>query len=498
MNREQILEHISEEKNKWLIFPSVFHLNGNSAKADFEVLINIEELKDAGVRSLHFRETRTGGFEFPSRSFMRAHLNAGDAFIDVGAHFGIYSLSAARLHQDKVKVLAVEPHPQNMARLRMLAEFNNCREQIITSECAASNTNGFSLLKHDSSMGYRLFFEDEDSNAAKHNIKVPLKELDKIASETGITEYLDEHGKIILKIDTEGHELQVILGAMELFKSGKIKAVIWEKGFFHQTQTGVQEFKRIMDLLRDFGFDSYRFPHEDMGGPLVPYVPSPDCCNIISVDRELELMPVYKKPWSAHPILSRRMTPTLKGKAAAEFTEALMDYKSTDCGRWCRWENLYDQADLRCGVAAHFVPEQSSVIDCGSGFSMLRDYIPASCSYTPLDLVARTRDTIVADLNQNQYPDKHYDVTVALFLLEFLHEPESFLQWAARHSSQLITSYTPMDNLSSTKRRESGFFNDLTLQGVNELLNKCGWILKQAESISNKMILFNCQKKEIA
>lgn len=494
MTREEIVERLRKDGGKWMVIPSALPATDGSGKPEYEMVLSRTEMQDAGVASLHFRETRTGGFEYPSRKFLHSHLDPGDTFIDVGAHFGVYSLCAAKIHPGEVKVLAVEPHPVNMGRLRMWAEFNSCSENIMTAECATSAHSGYSLLLTDSSMGHRLSTpETRGTTSGSEPINVQVEPLDRLAAKAGIP---DNDSRIILKIDTEGHELPTMLGALKLLKSGRVKAIIWEKGHYHIKGKGAEEFGEIMTLLRDLGYDSYRFPHEDMGGPLVPYVPSPESCNIISVDRDLKLLPVYEKPWSAHPVMPPSMRPNLSPEAYGKYTKALMEHKSTDCGRWSRWGSLYDEADLRCGVAARHIQGNSNVLDCGAGLTLLRDYIPESCSYTPLDIVARTRDTIVADLNQGHYPDADFDVVVALYLLEFLHEPEKFLKWAMDAGKQLLLAYAPAQKGSAEKRRRMGYFNDLNISELEKMLDKCGWKIRNAENLPPAMVIYNCERKD--
>ncbi len=485
MTKKKILEQI-KDNDEWLIVPSVF--TDDSERPEFEMLLSRTELRDPGAGSIYFRETRTGGFEYASRAFIHAHLKPDDLFIDVGAHFGLYSLTAAMKYPGKVQVLAIEPHPANTKRLKLWAEFNECNKQLTIAECAASDHSGFSLLNLNSSMGHSLIRHTAVSS--NETINVQLEKLDRILERTG---YADQDQRILLKIDTEGHELSVFKGALNILKSGRIAAIIWEKGIYHGTEAGAKELGTALGLLRDLGYNSYRFPHEDMGGPLVPYVPSHEQCNIISIDNSIQKLPVYEQPWTAHTVLPNSMRPQVSAEFITGYTNLLIERKTTDCGRWSRWNSLFTDADLRAGMAGHFIKNNSSVLDAGAGLMLLRDYIPENCSYTPLDIVARNRNCIVADLNQGQYPEISYDVICALFLFEFLHEPELFMHWARQNARKLIFTYHLMlPGNDKIKRRAAGFFNDYKINELESLIHQSGWTVASRIDIGHGQACFEC------
>nr|WP_203544783.1 FkbM family methyltransferase [Desulfovibrio sp. JC010] len=483
------MEQIQKNSAAWNIVPSV--IKNNAGEPEFEMLLANAEMRDPGTASLHFRETRCGGFEYASRAFLHAHLQPNDLFIDVGAHFGLYTLTAARKFPDRVDVLAIEPHPANLKRLSMWCEFNECAQNVKIAQCAASSQSGQSELIQNSSMGHSLVPQPGNRSQGEP-LPVRLETLDNIVRQAG---HMDSKRRVILKIDTEGHELDTLTGGLELLKTGRVAAIIWEKGHFHNSKKGIMEFTAIMGMLRDLGYDSYRFPHEDMGGPLVPYPPSHELCNVISIDRSIKPQQVYEQPWSAHAVMSSSMRPPVSENFMIGFTEELIREKKTDCGRWARWNMLGSEADLRAGMAGQLVPEKSTVLDAGAGMMLLRDYIPESCTYVPLDMVARNRNTIVADLNQQQFPVKKYDVVCALFLLEFLHEPQLFFDWTFSNSDKLIFTYHPLlPGADAGKRRAAGFFNDFNVDELKAMALQSGWKNISFTDITFGQACFECLK----
>ena len=56
---------------------------------------------------------------------------------------------------------------------------------------------------------------------------------------------------MFLKIDVEGFEYEVLLGARQLMESGRVAAVMWEKGEAYSTPGGSE---RMAALVRELGF----------------------------------------------------------------------------------------------------------------------------------------------------------------------------------------------------------------------------------------------------
>jgi FkbM family methyltransferase len=71
-----------------------------------------------------------------------------------------------------------------------------------------------------------------------------------------LNDFVKEHGvnKIdLLKIDTEGYEVEVLKGATELLKSGKVAAIICEAGFMRSNPRNTY-FGDINDILEQYGY----------------------------------------------------------------------------------------------------------------------------------------------------------------------------------------------------------------------------------------------------
>ena len=76
---------------------------------------------------------------------VKPHLTMyeGETFVDVGANVGSYSLNIANDYKDsKIKVIAIEAHPEHYQALRRNVEINKFNPIIITVNKAASDNKG--------------------------------------------------------------------------------------------------------------------------------------------------------------------------------------------------------------------------------------------------------------------------------------------------------------------------------------------------------------------
>ncbi len=480
--------HSGAVSGQWAAAPSVF--TGADGRPLFSMPVQRAELRDAGLANLFFREIRCGGFEYSCRAFLREHLAAGDAFIDAGAHRGVYSLTAWFACPGEVEVLAVEPHPDNAKGFELWARHNKVDRGARLVRAALADVPGEAWLRQDSTMGHRLADPEDAPQGAGPPLRVPATTLDRLLQE----QPLRNTGRVYLKIDVEGAEPEALRGGLELLRSGRVAAVIWEKGRAYEHGPGRERFLKTLQMLRDLGFDHFRFPHEDTGGPLVPYVHSPGECNVVSLERGFGRREVYPKPFGPFSPQGQRSLPAFTREQAEDFTRRLMRARSTDAARWVRDEHLVRGARLRAGVAASFIGPESSVLDLGCGLMNLGLFLQGN-PYTPLDIVARSRDCLVRDLNQYGLPEGRWEWVAALHLLEFIHDPEALLRQAAARCRELALSYHPVETVPVSERRAAGFFNDMSRRDLLDVVSRAGFAVRLEDRVLAETLLV-CQTKD--
>lgn len=441
--------------------------------------------EDVGVRFLVSREREFGGFEYPFRRFLDVHLEADDLFIDAGAHWGIMSLHAATHHTGKVTVLAIEPAAVNLGPLRRWIEVNNVTQAVEIVAAGLSDQAGRGRLMPESTMGLSIAPADATDYRSD---TVPLTTIDALLADRP---HLAEK-RTIVKIDVEGLEPEVIEGMKDLLDSGRVAAMIIERGRSFDAPEGADRFKAMLAALRDRGYGLYRFAHEGLGGPLVPYVFCEDLCNVVALAAGTAKLAAYPRAAGPIPPSTQPERSRLEPAAKARRTKALIEAKSSDVGFWSDWANLEDGALERAQAAARYLAAGDKVLDLGCGQMRLREALGPEAAYSSADLVPWAPETLAVDLNQGQFPEGRFDCVALLEVLEFLHDPLWVLEQARRAAPSLLLTYRLRQGEMEMARRTRGWVNDWDYPAFREALDKTGWRMKIRLAVA-ETTLFVCR-----
>jgi FkbM family methyltransferase len=185
--------------------------------------------------------------------FVRACLQPGDCSVDVGANFGVFSTAMATAVGAHGLVLAFEPAAPTAAFLRETLSANGLN-QVQATQAALSDRAGSALLEIGDSPELNAL--TETPGAGRDTERVELLRLDDV---------LRTHGAVqpsLIKIDAEGHELEVGKGAQRML-------VAHEPLVLFEIKHGDSIEYRLLDFLQTLGFDAYRL----LPGPgvLVPH-----------------------------------------------------------------------------------------------------------------------------------------------------------------------------------------------------------------------------------
>ncbi|MCW4029801.1 MAG: FkbM family methyltransferase [Candidatus Bathyarchaeota archaeon] len=145
-------------------------------------------------------------------------LVKGITVIDIGAHHGMYSLKAVMRGADSV--VAVEPNPANYSFLKSNMPK---RKSIHLLNVAISNVSSdVNLFECRSSGGHTIKTDIRDGFSDTYTgrkITVKALTLDNLVGGLGISPN-------IIKIDTQGAELDILKGASQTLKKPNVKFVI--------------------------------------------------------------------------------------------------------------------------------------------------------------------------------------------------------------------------------------------------------------------------------
>lgn len=193
---------------------------------------------------LYLLGCKTHDSEIRLTRFLLNYIQPGDTIADVGAHFGFFSLLAARIAGPEGKVFSLEPAPQNFRVLQQnTIPFTNIRaEQIVIgqSEGMAAFWEFPPLYSEYNTMNLKAV----PAHLKGQKIELPCISLDAFAAQHGIRPQM-------VKIDVEGAEWEVVQGMEAMLQSDTPPAITMEYLAGSLAATG---HHRAAEWLRAKGF----------------------------------------------------------------------------------------------------------------------------------------------------------------------------------------------------------------------------------------------------
>jgi FkbM family methyltransferase len=151
-----------------------------------------------------------GAFKPDLQKFMELNLKRGNAFYDVGANVGFFSLLAARLAGPEGSVISFEPIGENVSKLSENVrrnQFDNVR--IIPNALGSANGERTFQLSESPTWGKLKGVAQEVPNKYTSDITVQVRRLDDLVGGENLPP------PDFIKIDVEGAELEVVEGARD-------------------------------------------------------------------------------------------------------------------------------------------------------------------------------------------------------------------------------------------------------------------------------------------
>lgn len=155
------------------------------------------------------------------RVLMKA-LKPGMTFCDVGANFGYYTLLGAATVGQRGKVFSFECNPRLSQLLRKSVLVNGMQDVVTLSSMAVSNVQGHATLTFDDefSGGGTIVEVGPDYPWSEHKVTVACAPLDSLLDGQQVPN--------VLKIDVEGSEAKVLLGAERILSDRGLQTIVFE------------------------------------------------------------------------------------------------------------------------------------------------------------------------------------------------------------------------------------------------------------------------------
>ncbi len=180
-----------------------------------------------------------GLHEFEDMAFVLHALRPGDLFVDVGANMGSYTVLACA--GNGCRGVCFEPLPEAFRKLELNVRINGLDGRVRCLNCGVGDAEGELVFTVDCDTSNHVLLGEQ---AGVNATRVKVLRLD--------TALAGEH-PVMMKVDVEGFETAVLLGATEVLASSSLHSLVLELNG-HAKRYGFDE-DAIVRLLKNSGFE---------------------------------------------------------------------------------------------------------------------------------------------------------------------------------------------------------------------------------------------------
>lgn len=212
---------------------------------------------DSSAEEWWFKDDQLGG-ERPVVADLLERIESDDTFLDVGANIGIYSCLVGR-KLDEGTVIAVEPHPENAARLAENLSMNGVDSLVVRKALGSENGRGALASPDETVAGsgtHTLLTErdastDSVSSSTDRSLSTPVMTGDSLVASG------ERPQPTVIKIDVEGTEGDVLDGMDEVLSDPSCRLVYCELHLEPLSKHGATT-ERATTILHEKGFSVTR------------------------------------------------------------------------------------------------------------------------------------------------------------------------------------------------------------------------------------------------
>jgi FkbM family methyltransferase len=204
---------------------------------------------------------RFGFHERLTSLFILKRLREGSCFIDIGAHFGYYTILASKIAGGSGRVVAIEPIPETFAALQTNIVINHL-ENVKTYQVAAFSTDDcipfidFGIINSALNTRTRARGLMEGKEHTGNRIMVAARRADDIVKSLNIeTVHL-------IKIDAESGEEEVLNGLSDTIGRDRPSTIVEMGGVSAEEEES--RIGRIFSFMKEFGYRGFTFDGQNL------------------------------------------------------------------------------------------------------------------------------------------------------------------------------------------------------------------------------------------
>lgn len=365
--------------------------------------------------------------------FWRNQIQPGMTVIDVGANVGVYTFSAAHRVGSQGRVLAIEPFSGCIRCLRETCRVNQF-SWVTVCPGAASDRIGKGSLSLQAASEFNQILSD-DSQSSESTEQIDCFTLDSLVE----SEQIDRVD--FLKIDAEGHELQVLQGSDRILKD--FRPVVLYENIAGRAGSNLP----VANLLQAYGYQLFRYqPYVQQLLPIDSIETLQRALNVIAIPVDASAEPLQVNQFSS-PILYAPSVQAFHSDHYLRHNQRRLEHLAS------LGLNIAGATVLEVGAGigdhTHFFLDRGCQVVSTEGrqenFEILRDRYP--------QLEVKQLDVDNPAVNF----ERTFDIVYCYGLLYHLQQPARALEFMARHCSSLLlleTAVSPKQDESINLRSE--------------------------------------------
>ena len=179
-------------------------------------------------------------------------LKPGSVVLDIGANIGYYALMELNLIGQEGRLIAVEPSPWNVDLLEKNLELNQKTRNVRVVTGAISSSRGKDTFHLASSSNLNTF---QNYGTVEKHLTGETLEVDTYRVAEVLTEEELRKGIDLIRMDVEGHEVDVINGMLDEVKEGVLSpSIIFETHLSRYNKEN--DMSESLKALFDYGYSA--------------------------------------------------------------------------------------------------------------------------------------------------------------------------------------------------------------------------------------------------